>query len=90
MSISRILIPILIIFLIFGLISSANADAGTGILKGTITDRQTGDPIGGAVVEIVKTDLKATTDNNGFFEFKAVPEGVYLVTIPGIIVHPLR
>jgi Ca-activated chloride channel family protein len=81
MSISRILIPILIIFLIFGLISSANADARMGILKGTITDRQTGQPISGAVVEIGKADLKAITDHNGFFEFKAVPDGVYQVII---------
>lgn len=90
MSVSRILIPILIIFLIFGLLSTTNADPKAGVLKGTITDRQTGKPISGTLVEIIKTDLKTTTDINGFFEFKSVPEGVYTVNIKAPRYNPVK
>ncbi|MBN2413099.1 von Willebrand factor type A domain-containing protein [candidate division KSB1 bacterium] len=55
--------------------------AQTGTINGTITDKQTGDPLPGTNVFVTGTKLGAATDMNGFYEIKNVPEGTYTLKI---------
>ncbi|HEY0253207.1 MAG TPA: hypothetical protein VGC41_16850, partial [Kofleriaceae bacterium] len=63
---------------IIGLLSAA-ATAGT--LRGTVIDRTTKQPMGGAIVE-VGDQLLATDDAGGFA--LALPDGTYRVTVSGV------
>lgn len=49
----------------------------TGKIRGTVIDRESGDPLPGANVSIVGTTLGAATDINGEFVILQVPVGVY-------------
>ena len=50
-----------------------------GILTGKVVDRFNQQPISGAVIEIDGLDMKAGSDDDGYFEFGAVPQGIYSV-----------
>lgn len=52
-----------------------------GIFAGKVTDAQTGDDLIGANVFMVGTKLGASTDIDGKFQIKRVPEGSYEVLI---------
>src|SRR3989339_1101990 len=53
--------------------------AQDGKLRGTITDRESGEPLIGANVIIDGTSLGASTDINGEYIILSVPPGVYTV-----------
>ncbi|MYB01575.1 TonB-dependent receptor [Candidatus Poribacteria bacterium] len=67
--------------LMMTLIVPAVAFAQTGTIEGTIYNNDTKTPLAGAEVQILQTDERQKTDENGKFVFSAVPEGTYtLVT----------
>ncbi len=60
--------------------------AGTsGKISGVVTDKQTGEPIAGALVTVEGTDLQTRTDANGVYVLLNVPVGRYTLqaSLPG-------
>ena len=62
----------------------AIAFAQTGTIQGTVYNNDTKAPLAGAEVQILQTDERQKTDENGKFVFSAVPEGTYtlITTVP--------
>ena len=58
--------------------------AQTGTIEGTVYNNDTKAPLAGAEVQILQTDERQKTDENGKFVFSAVPEGTYtlITTVP--------
>ena len=58
--------------------------AQTGTIEGTVYNNDTKAPLAGAEVQILQTDERQKTDENGKFGFSAVPEGTYVLitTVP--------
>ena len=76
MSTYRILLPILIIMLVFGLLANLNGDTQTGVLRGLLTDSRTGDPVANATIKLLDTEFVTQADANGVFQ--ANPGGLML------------
>lgn len=70
--------------LLMVLMVPAVAFAQTGTIEGTVYNNDTKAPVAGAEVQILQTDERQKTDENGKFVFSAVPEGTYtlITTIP--------
>lgn len=68
---------IILIILLLNLINSA---AGAAVIKGTITDRQTKEPLPGAAVLVDGTTQGTVTDINGNYNLN-LSEGTYSLTI---------
>jgi outer membrane receptor protein involved in Fe transport len=72
------LLPLLVLTLMFNSFTYAG-----GILKGTVTDKKTGEPLIGASVKIKNTKtgftMSAGVGLNGSFSFKNIPGGTYHV-----------
>ncbi len=49
--------------------------AQTGRIEGTVRNASTGDPLPGARVTVIGTDLAATTNQNGYYAIPGVPVG---------------
>ena len=47
----------------------------TGVVKGTVVDRNTQEPLVGVNVQVEKYELGTSTDNNGYFYLENVPIG---------------
>ncbi|PIE51945.1 hypothetical protein CSA37_09210 [Candidatus Fermentibacteria bacterium] len=72
--------------------------SSSGIIHGRVTDSSTGEPLCGAVVMIVGTDMGAMTDRSGMYTIKDLTEGTYVlkvrmvgmgeVTVEGVEVVP--
>ena len=73
----RILCCFLVVFLAFPLLSTTAAFAASGTIEGLVRDAQTGDPLPGANVMLVKTSLGASTDINGKYTIRDIPPGSY-------------
>jgi hypothetical protein len=54
-------------------------------LAGVVTDRSTGRPIGGALVEIEASDHRTTTVDDGIYRLQGLPPGTFLVRVE----HPV-
>ena len=52
-----------------------------GTIEGTVYDNTTREPLADADVQIVQTDERQKTDENGKFIFSTVPEGTYTLVI---------
>ena len=65
--------PILTVVMLFGMTSFLIAQSGT--VSGRVTDADTGDPLVGANVIVVGTNLGAATDINGEYSIGSVPSG---------------
>ncbi|MCG8387697.1 MAG: carboxypeptidase-like regulatory domain-containing protein, partial [Cytophagales bacterium] len=65
---------------------------GWGIIQGTITDKDTGDPLIGANVWIDALTTGTTTNISGDYRLEQVPEGTYVVMISyiGYITQTIR
>ena len=72
LTIFAILIPILIL------------SGTTGKIKGVITDKDTGQPVPGASVMLVGTNMGAMTDSDGKFIITMVKPGTYILRITSI------
>ena len=57
------------------------AYAQTGRIQGSVTDSVTGQPINGAAVAVVGTQLVVTTQPNGLFSIADVPAGAHQVQV---------
>ena len=68
--------------------------AQTGIVRGNVFDKDTGEPISFGTVIIEGADKGTNTDINGFFNFPAVPVGKYNLKVTYIgydsIVEPIE
>ncbi len=71
-----ILTFVCIVLLVPGNVPAAHA-ASSGTVEGTVRDAQTGDPLPGANVMILKTSLGASTDMDGRFTIRNVPVGAH-------------
>ena len=52
----------------------------TGKITGTVTDKETGNPLPGANVIIAETVIGTSVDENGYFIILNVPAGTYSVS----------
>jgi hypothetical protein len=70
--------------------STVEATAGpTGVVTGTLKDSVTGDPVIGAVVEVVNGKYKTKTDAKGEFSLR-LPPGIYELRLRSDASQPLR
>jgi hypothetical protein len=74
--------------LLLGLAAPLAGQAGTGIVRGKVTD-SLGIPVPLAEIVLLGTDLKAETDSDGLFRIVGVPKGVYPVIVRSIGWKPL-
>ncbi|MSU66782.1 MAG: TonB-dependent receptor [Opitutus sp.] len=63
------------------LFAQATRSAGLGTLSGQVLSADTHAPLRFAVVEVVGTDLQATTERDGNFQLRNVPAGAHQVQI---------
>jgi TonB-linked SusC/RagA family outer membrane protein len=61
------------------LLTAASAVAQTGVIRGIVTDQVTGEPVQGAQVTVVGTELGQLTDADGLYTISQVNPGVYTV-----------
>jgi outer membrane receptor protein involved in Fe transport len=52
-----------------------------GNLKGTVTDQQTGEPLVGASIRLVKTNFGTTVGLDGSYEIKNISAGTYTLSV---------
>lgn len=52
---------------------------GIGNISGRITDRKTGEPLAGAVIEITENNVATAANVQGAFSFVAVPSGMHQI-----------
>jgi len=81
MSTYKILLPILIIMLVFGLLANLKGNTQTGALKGVLSDSQTGQPVSYAKIELLGTKFKTQTDDRGEFSINNIPAQEYNLKI---------
>ncbi len=67
-----------LIFILFAAFWSG-ASAQTGILQGKVSDAETQEELVGAVISIEGTQLGATSDVNGDYIIRDIPQGTYTV-----------
>lgn len=61
--------------------NTTHAQAGTATVRGTIVERETGQPIGFALVRLVEAHRSDQSHANGTFRFADVHAGTYTVTV---------
>lgn len=64
-------------FTILNICFLLSLSAQSGIIRGTVTDAETGDPISFGTVQILGTQDAVNTDLDGFFSFANLPAGDY-------------
>lgn len=75
--ITNLFLPLLIICFI----SHLSYAAGSGIIKGHIVDKSTGEPLIGANIIILNTSLGVATDVTGGFVLRTVPPGEWTLRV---------
>src|SRR5690242_8807245 len=86
MKLSRLLVPLLVLFVVIpcGLIAQVT-------VKGKITDSKTGDPVAMATVRVKNGNASTVTDNTGAFTIKAPSaESVISITHVGYQVYEVK
>ncbi len=63
--------------------------AQTSLIEGTVRSARTGDPVPGASVSVVGTNLTGTTNENGYYAIDNVPVGTYNVRVNVIGFQPV-
>ncbi|MCK6602952.1 MAG: carboxypeptidase-like regulatory domain-containing protein [Bacteroidetes bacterium] len=61
------------------LLLSLSVSAGTGTLKGKVTDSQTGEPLVSSSILVAGTTLGAATDLSGNYVISSLPAGIYTI-----------
>ncbi|MCA9735454.1 MAG: TonB-dependent receptor [Deferribacteres bacterium] len=77
---------ILVLFLQFNTVFSAT----TGKLSGTVTDQETGEPLPGANIIVVGTNLGAASNAQGLYTILNIPPGKYTILFRFIGYHEVR
>lgn len=72
-----------VFLLMFSWCPSVWSQAASGGLRGRVLDSDFGVPVKGAVVSIVETGQKATTDEQGDYFFESLAPGSYTITLIG-------
>lgn len=62
---------------LFLIISSSILNASTSSIYGRVVDKTTGKPIPNANIYLANTTVGTTTNTNGYFEIKNVPQGTF-------------
>ncbi|MBK7630476.1 MAG: carboxypeptidase-like regulatory domain-containing protein [Ignavibacteriales bacterium] len=70
-----------IIWLFFFISITTNIIAQTGTLKGKVVDKEYGEPLIGANVLVIGTNLGAASDIDGNYEIKNISPGTYLLRV---------
>jgi Carboxypeptidase regulatory-like domain/TonB-dependent Receptor Plug Domain len=63
------------------LVASINYSQDRGTITGTVQDRETQAPLVEAVVQLLNSEFKTVTDQNGRFEFRNVPLGNHEIKV---------
>jgi iron complex outermembrane recepter protein len=71
-----------------GALWNSLAGQSVGVLRGTVTNKETRAPVSGAVVALRGTDYRARANSNGEFVLSNVPAGNYILTVNAIGVAP--
>jgi hypothetical protein len=72
---------LMVMLLIAAMVPLAVFAGTTGKIAGTVTDKQSGEPLVGVNVVIVGTTLGAATDAEGYYAILNVPVGTHSVRI---------
>ena len=72
--------PGIVLFFVAFLVPALLSAGTTGKLAGKVTDRQTGEPLVGAIVQIRSLGTGAATDAEGYYYLINLPPGSYEVT----------
>src|SRR5260370_42013865 len=59
------------------------AQAQSRVIRGTVADVATGEPVPGATIKVVGTDLSASTGADGSFSVSGAPTGSIELTVAG-------
>ena len=70
-----------LLIILFWLILSMNVMAQNGELRGTITDKKTGEPLFGATVFLIDTDFGAATNSSGQYVLSEIPASTYNIRV---------
>ena len=74
----------LFLFCSCGVISSVQAQSGTGAIKGVLFNEATGAPVLFASLMIIETKDQAISDHDGFYSFSKIPVGDYTLRVTSI------
>ncbi len=68
---------------LFGVFFGYNPDSGEGsfIISGSVTDSETSEPVSFAYIHLEELNRTTTSDIDGNFELKNIPEGAYTLSI---------
>lgn len=79
-----------IIFILIIILFAINVNSqNKGEINGRVTDKLTQQPLPGAVIEVVQLNLKAGSDDGGYFTLSDIPSGIYSVKFTYIGYVPL-
>ena len=70
-----------LLVILFWLKLSMDLMAQNGELRGTITDKKTGEPLFGATVFLIDTDFGAATNSNGQYVLSEIPASTYNIRV---------
>ena len=70
-----------LLVILFWLILSMDVMAQNGELRGTITDKKTGEPLFGATVFLIDTDFGAATNPDGQYVLSEIPASTYNIRV---------
>lgn len=65
----------------FALPPGASAQSSVGAVSGRVLNQTTGEYLQGALVHVVGTDLRSSTDLQGYYAIRNVPEGVQTIRV---------
>ena len=57
------------------------SNSTSAVLKGKVVESSTGNPVSDVEVQLKDTDMSATTDSTGYFEFTDLKPGKYTIYI---------
>jgi len=78
------LLSIFFVLLLCCTTASANPHTRVGRITGKITDKTTGQPLAGATIAIPDLKIVTSTNDNGVYVLRHLPEGEYLVQVTAI------
>ena len=83
---TNIILTSIFTFLLFSFAISQ----GTGTIRGTVLEKESGDPVIFSSILIKDKAFGGTTDVNGFYQISKVPAGTYTLTIGSMEYAPIE